>query len=227
MLSIMLYPHDKLARSTFVLSATTDMLEERAAQLTPRGTVVIHDKPRDVEIRSPKKLIAEALMPRLNFKGEKGKVDPNDPYSGPNIAGQILKRAFALADKGKAQAGIMHVIDEQRDAYRKEGLKGISRENLTNVWDEYRCVAHIAAAFAEVKSQSFRETHIFIRWVGLASDILKEGSVMGNPFGKKILPIEDAWRVLWTPTARGIGLPENFRDSVLMTTRPPWSQWEA
>jgi hypothetical protein len=220
--AVMLHPNDKVERSSFVMSATVDLVERIVADITPSPRVLVN-KPREVEIRSPERLVREAMAQRLHRKGEKG--GPDDaPFSGPSVAAAILARAFKMAHAGHPEIGIMQVIAEQGEAYRAQRVVGAGRDRLTEIWTEYRSVAHIAAAFMSIKGRSLQDRRTFFDWIGKAADILKEAGQLGSRFAEPILPQEECWRIVLTPTALGRGVTGISSDSVLSTPRPPWSQ---
>lgn len=224
LLSLMLHPRNGATRTSFLVSAGYDLLLDHAAQMSPPGVVAISGKPREVEVRPAGKFVTEAMAPQLNRRGAKGKPDPADPYSGPNIAAAILRRAFDMADDGYPELGIMQVIAEQGEAYRAEGVVGAGRDRLSEIWAEYRPVAHIAAAFGAIQGRSLRDRRVFFDWIGLAQDLFKAGGQIGSRFAEPILSPSECWRIALTPTAFGRGVPGNFRDSDSVTSDRAWSQ---
>lgn len=222
--AVMLHPNDRVAQSSFVMSATVDLVERIVADIVPPPRVLISNKPREVEIRPPERIVREAMVQRLHRKGEKGGTDADGPFSGPSVAAVILARAFKMAHSGYPELGIMQVIAEQGEAYRAQGVVGAGRDRLTEIWAEYRPVAHIAAAFMSIKNRSLKDRRTFFDWIGRAADILKDGGQLGSRFAEPILPLEECWRIAITPTAIGRGAPGKSRDSDSVTSGPAWSQ---
>ena len=217
--ALMLHPSDMVARSGFVMSASFDMPARHAEAMTPPKTVSIHGKPREVEVRPTEKIISEAMAPVLRTPGDKRKVDPESPHSGPAVAAAVLRRAYRLAHDWNPEVGIEKVLEEQSRVYREEGLIGVGRDRLIEIWQEYRPIAHIAAAYAEIKGQSLKDPKVFFHWIGLAQDLFKIGGGIGNRFAEPILPPDRCWRIVLTPSAMAGGRPGFSRASDSM--HPP------
>ncbi len=225
--ALMLHPDDMVARSGLVMSASFDMLDRHARAMTPPKVVSIHNKPREVEIRPTERIVAEAMAPVLRRAGDRAKADPESPHSAPAVAAAILRRAIRLAREWNPEVGIESVLEEQGRIYREQGLIGVGRDRLTEIWQGHRSVAHIAAAYAEIRGQSLQDRKVFFRWLGLAQDLLKIGGAIGNRFAEPILPPDLCWRIALTPSAMGGGRPGFSRASDSVTRGPPWSQWKA
>ena len=201
--AIMFHPRDAAARRSFVTSAVVDMMERIADLTSPRGEVKIANRSREVEILNVDRLLGEAMAPKLNRKGAKGQNNERDPYSGVNIAAKILARAFALADEGWPETGIIQVLEDQGKAYKSDGVVGAGRDRLTEIWQEYRASAHIALSYSELDCRLLEDRRGFFEWVGRSMDYLKRGSLIGSRFAAPILPPEECWSIVLFPTAGG------------------------
>lgn len=203
--SIMFHPNDAAARKTFIASALVDMARrQRTAGYLPHDTL-IHLPSEDISILGIERLLDEAMPLALEFKVSKDKAKDGSGYTGNVIAAAILARAIAASEQGNDELGIAQIISDQGEEYRREGVKGVGRDNLTKVWQEYRASAHIALACFEMGSghRMLEDPAALFKWVARSEDLLKAGNAIGNRFAERILPEGECWSLLWRPSFGG------------------------
>lgn len=205
--SIMLHPHNVSARRTFLESARVDMMRRlSSANILPKK-VLMELPPPDISILNVDRLLDEAIPVALRIKGakEKGEKGVGDGYSGFVIAAAILARALAAAEHGNPELGIAQIISDQGDLYRREGVIGTGRDNLTDIWHDYRASAHISLAFLEMgRNIRFTENPgAFFDWISRSEDLFRAGSTVGNRFAAPILPPGECWSIVVRPSLGG------------------------